>query len=104
MFHNSVFFLQLYQFAMAVAMAYFTGFFLSLAFEVPVSILESLAVDKIVANLRARRRRKPPKIRVERASIDDKNDVLEDALMKSNTDDIIFYANPKMRLEMKVGI
>lgn len=40
-------------------MAYFTGFFLSLAFEVPVSIIEVLAVNKIMAKLR---RRKPKKM------------------------------------------
>uniref|UniRef100_A0A915Q4I6 Nose resistant-to-fluoxetine protein N-terminal domain-containing protein n=1 Tax=Setaria digitata TaxID=48799 RepID=A0A915Q4I6_9BILA len=87
-FHFTTVYQMLYQFAIAVAMAYFTGFFLSLAFEVPVSILESLAIDKIMEKIKAYRRRKPPRVKVQFGLVitDDTNDVL---VTKSPTDDVI---------------
>uniref|UniRef100_A0A183VF26 Nose resistant to fluoxetine protein 6 n=1 Tax=Toxocara canis TaxID=6265 RepID=A0A183VF26_TOXCA len=57
-FHFTTVYQMFYLFAVAVVMAYFTGFFLSLAFEVPVSILETLAVNRIMAKLRGPRRKK----------------------------------------------
>lgn len=41
----------MYQFVMAVALSYFMGFFLSATFEIPISILETLFVDKITKKI-----------------------------------------------------
>lgn len=41
----------MYLFAVAALMAYFSGFFLSLAFEVPVSISENFIVSELMHRL-----------------------------------------------------
>uniref|UniRef100_A0A0R3RIY9 Acyl_transf_3 domain-containing protein n=1 Tax=Elaeophora elaphi TaxID=1147741 RepID=A0A0R3RIY9_9BILA len=86
-FHFTTVYQMLYQFAIAVAMAYFTGLFLSLAFEVPVSNLETLLIDKIVGKIKAQRHRKPPKVKAEfgLVSIEDSDDVI---LKEAYTDDV----------------
>nr|CRZ23040.1 BMA-NRF-6 [Brugia malayi] len=85
-------FFQLYQFAIAVAMAYFTGLFLSLAFEVPVSNLETLLIDKIMEKIKAHRRRKPPRVKVQFGVVnnDDVDEmVLKEAVIESCTADAV---------------
>lgn len=72
-------------------MAYFTGLFLSLAFEVPVSNLETLLVDKIMGKIKAHRHRKPPRVKVQFGVVsnDDADDmVLKEAVIQSYTDDV----------------
>ncbi len=73
-------------------MAYFTGLFLSLAFEVPVSILETMLIDKIMGKIRAHRCRKPPRVKVQFgvANNDDADDlILKEAVLKSYADDVV---------------
>ncbi|VDK71115.1 unnamed protein product [Onchocerca ochengi] len=87
-FHFTTF----YQFAITVSMAYFTGLFLSLAFEVPVSILETMLIDKIMGKIRAHRCRKPPRVKVQFgvANNDDADDlILKEAVLKSYADDVV---------------
>ncbi|KAL3994535.1 Acyltransferase family protein [Acanthocheilonema viteae] len=90
-FHFTTVYQMLYQFAIAVAMAYFTGLFLSLAFEVPVSSLETLLIDKIMGKIKAHRHRKPPRVKVEFGVVSnyDADDMaLKEAGLKSYTDDV----------------
>ncbi|CAG9536777.1 unnamed protein product [Cercopithifilaria johnstoni] len=90
-FHFTTVYQMLYQFAIAVALAYFTGLFLSLAFEVPVFNLETLLIDKIMEKIKARQHRKPPRVKVEFGMMnnDDADDIaLKETIMKSYTDDV----------------
>ncbi|VDN01946.1 unnamed protein product, partial [Thelazia callipaeda] len=66
-FHFTTVYQMLYQFAIAVALAYSVGFFLSIAFEVPISILQNIIMDKLIAQIRANRYLKPPEIKVKLA-------------------------------------
>ncbi|MCP9261959.1 Nose resistant to fluoxetine protein 6 [Dirofilaria immitis] len=90
-FHFTTVYQMLYQFAIAVAMAYFTGLFLSLAFEVPVSILETMLIDKVMRKIREHRCRKPPRVKVQFgvANNDDGDDMIsKEAILNLYTDDI----------------
>lgn len=71
-------------------MAYFIGLFLSLAFEVPVSNLETLLIDKFMGKIMTHRYRKPPRVEVEfgMVSNDDAGMALKEEAAKSCTDDV----------------